>query len=182
MNSTGNKNSGYLVALLLVVGLAAFSNSMRELAEIHQFTLDTGRLIAQHIAPAEIPQVVVAKLESCDSNQAVPSVEVAQLTVPAPPVKVERVAPRVRVTPTAAQLAKVDKFRQLKFHPVPFDFNSKQFEFKVAADDDSDVTVQLPLMTSKAKNRKPNVIKFNTRDREMILRTLNRSINLRTAS
>ena len=147
MNSAGNKKSGYLVALLLVVGLAAFSNSMRELAEIHRFTLDTGRLIAQYVAPAEIPQipqVVVAKLESCDSKQAVPSTEVAQLMVPAPPVKVETVAPRVRITRTA----------------LPFEFNSKQFEFKV----------------------KQNVIKLNTRDREMILRTLNRSINLRTAS
>src|ERR1044072_537322 len=124
MNTTGNKNSGYLVALLLVVGLAAFSNSMRELAEIHQFTLDTGRLIAQHIAPAEIPQVpqmnIAAKLDSCESRQAVPAVEVAQLTVPAPPVKAERVAPRVRVNPTAIQLAKVDKLRPLEFHQMPF--------------------------------------------------------------
>ena len=50
MNNTGrNKNTGYLVALLLVVGLTAFSNSMRELAEIHQFTLDTSRLLAQYL-------------------------------------------------------------------------------------------------------------------------------------
>ena len=171
MNSTGNKNSGYLVALLLVVGLAAFSNSMRELAEIHQFTFDTGRLIAQHVAPAEIPQVVVAKLESCDSKQAVPSVEVAQLTVPAPPVKVERVAPRVRVKPTEVQLAKVEKFKQLEFHPTPF-------EFKISTDDFDDSGAMF-----KAKNRKhTNVFRLSTRDRELILKTLNRSINLRTAS
>ena len=47
---------------------------MRELAEIHQFTLDTSRLIAQYIVPAEIPQtpqvplIVAAKLESCESQ------------------------------------------------------------------------------------------------------------------
>ena len=204
MNSAGrNKKSGYLVALLLVVGLAAFSNSMRELAEIHQFTLDTGRLIAQYIAPAEIPQIpnapqipqvpqmnIAAKLNSCERRQAVPSVEVqwledvegitepsAQLTVPAPPVKVAPVTPRVRVKPTDIQLAKVDKFRQFEFHAQPF-------EFKIPTDDNDDsVSVQLPLTMFKAsKNRKHNVIKFNTRDREMILRTLNRSINLRTAS
>ena len=161
MNTTGNKKSGYLVALLLVVGLMAFSNSMRELAEIHSFTLDTSRLIAQYIVPAEtpqipelprVPQVVIAKLESCETRQAAPS-----------PVKVERVASRVRVIPTEVQLAKLDKLKPFEFHATPFGFNSTQFEFK-------------------AKNRKQNVIKLNPRDREMILRTLNRSINLRTAS
>ena len=169
MNSRRNKNSGYLVALLLVVGLVAFSNSMRELAEIHQFTLDTSRLVAQFFVPAElpqipqipetpqIPQVVVAKLNSCEAS------------APAPLPKVERVAPRVRVKSTEAQLAKLEKLRQFEFHEVPFAFNPTQFEFKIATDD-------------KAKNRKQNIIKLNTRDREMILRTLNRSINLRTAS
>ena len=178
MNNTGNKKSGYLVALLLMVGLAAFSNSMRELAEIHQFTLDTSRLIAQHIAPAEIPQipeipqVVVAKLNTCQSRQAVPTVDVewledvegitepgVQATVPAPPVKPRR----VRVKPTEFQLAKLDKLTRFEFHATPFEFKSTAFELK-------------------AKNRKQNVIKLNTRDRELILRTLNRSINLRTAS
>ena len=178
MNSTGNKKSGYLVALLLVVGLAAFSNSMRELAEIQQFTLDTSRLIAQYIAPAEtpqIPQVVVAKLNSCERRQAVPSVgldvealtEPVQPTVPAPPVKVRRVVARVAskpTEPTEFQLAKLDKLTQIGFQVAPFKFNPQQFEFKVST------------------NRKQNVFKLNTRDREMILRTLSRSINLRTAS
>lgn len=164
MNNKGNKKSGYLVALLLMVGLVAFSNSMRELADIHRITLDTGRLIAQYIVPAEtpqipelprvteVPQVVIAKLESCETRQAAPS-----------PVKVERVASRVRVIPTEVQLAKLDKLKPFEFHATPFGFNSTQFEFK-------------------ARNRKQNVIKLNPRDREMILRTLNRSINLRTAS
>jgi len=204
MNSTGNKKSGYLVALLLVIGLAAFSNSMRELAEIHRLTLDTSGLIAQFIAPAEIrqtpqiPQVVVAKLNSCNSRQAVPSVEVEWLedvegitepgveaTVPAPPARVERIAPRVRVKSTEMQLAKVDKLRQFEFHKAPFAFDPTQFEFKIATDDNDDsepAPAQLSLTMLKAKNRKNNVIKLNTRDREMILRTLNRSINLRTAS
>jgi len=175
MNSTGrNKKSGYLVTLLLVVGLAAFSNSMRELAEIQLFAG----------IPQNPPQVVVAKLDSCESRQAVQSVEAqwledvegitepgVQLTVPAPPVKVERVAPRVRVKPTETQLAKVDKFKQFEFHPTPF-------EFKISTDDFDDSGAM-----SKAKNRKHNnVFRLNTRDRELILRTLNRSINLRTAS
>src|ERR1044071_5965370 len=100
MNNTGNKKSGYLVALLLVVGLAAFSNSMRELAEIHRMTLDTSRLVAHYIAPDEIqtpqiPQVVVAKLDSCDSRQVEWLEDVegitepgVQMTVPAQPARV----------------------------------------------------------------------------------------------
>lgn len=182
MNSTGNKKSGYLVALLLVVGLAAFSNSMRELAEIQQFTLDTSRLIAQYIAPAETPQIpqvpqmnIAAKLGSCERRKAVPSVgldvealtEPVQATVPAPPVKVQRVVARVAskpTEPTEFQLAKLEKLTQIGFQAAPFKFNPQQFEFKVST------------------NRKQNVFKLNTRDREMILRTLNRSINLRTAS
>ena len=196
MNNTGNKKSGYLVALLLVVGLAAFSNSMRELAEFHRSTLDTGRVIAQYVAPAEapqipqVPQVVVAKLNTCDRRQAVPTVGVewledvegitepgAQLKVPAPPVKVAPVAPRVKAKisgPADIQLAKIDKFRQ-------FDFHTQPFEFKIPTDD-NDTLMQLPVTMFKARNRKQNVFKLNTRDREMILRTLNRSINLRTAS
>ena len=84
MNSTGrnNEKTGYLVILLLVVGLTAFSNSMKELAQIHEMTVDAGRLIAQltnDIAPAgspEIPQAaltpqappVVVKLNRCQSK------------------------------------------------------------------------------------------------------------------
>jgi len=196
MNNTGNKKSGYLVALLLVVGLAAFSNSMRELADIHRFTLDTGRFIAQYVAPVETPQIpqvpqinIAAKLNSCHSRQAVPAVEVqwlediegitepgAQATVPAPPVKAVRVAPRKPSKPTEFQLAKIAKFGKFDFHAAPF-------EFKIATDDNDDSDApQLPLTMFKARNRKPNVFKLSTRDREMILRTLNRSINLRTAS
>src|SRR3954471_16120721 len=72
-----SENSGYLVILLLMVGLTAFSHSMKELTEIHQLTLDASRLVAQwsgNFAPAEIPptsiQVVkVEKLESCESSE-----------------------------------------------------------------------------------------------------------------
>jgi hypothetical protein len=71
----------------------------------------------------------------------------------------------------------VDKFAKFDFHAAPF-------EFKIATDDndDSNAAALLPLTMLRGKNRKPTVFKLSTRDREMILRTLNRSINLRTAS
>ena len=193
MNNTGrnSKNTGYLVALLLVVGLTAFSNSMKELAEIHRFTFDTGRLIAQTFVPAEIPQtpqapLIVSRLESCESKAAplveVPSLEDVKVTEPTeeleirtPQVKVEK---RARIKHSGTQLAKLNKLRQ-------FEFDATQFEFRVSSDDnvsDDPVPAQLPLTMFKAKNRKHNVIKLNPRDREMILKTLNRSINLRIAS
>jgi hypothetical protein len=193
MNNTGrNKQTSYLVALLLVVGLTAFSNSMKELAEIHQFTLDTSRLIAQYLVPAEIPQtlevpqVVIAKLESCESKSSVgpPWLEDvqgitepgAEVTAPVRPVAVEKVERRVRVKPAETQIAKLNKWQQFEFDPG-------QFEFRVSTDENDDsVPSFLPLTAFKAKNRKHNVIRLNTRDREMILKTLNRSINLRTAS
>ena len=198
MNNTGrnSKNTGYLVALLLVVGLTAFSNSMKELAEIHRFTLDTSRLIAQTFVPAEIPQtpqapLIVARLESCE-NKAAPSVEIPSLedvkvtTEPAEEIQdrspqvavLRRVEKRARIKHSETQLAKLNKLRQ-------FEFDATQFEFRVSSDDNESgdsIPVQLPLTMFKAKNRKHNVIKLNPRDREMILKTLNRSINLRIAS
>ncbi len=41
---------------------------------------------------------------------------------------------------------------------------------------------ELPVSTFKVKTRKHGGIKINPRDREMLLKTLNRSINLRIAS
>ena len=190
MNNTGrnSKNTGYLVALLLVVGLTAFSNSMKELAEIHRFTLDTSRLIAQSFVPAdmpaEIPQtpltpLIVAKLESCESKAALEDVQVTEpgqeIQIRTPKVEVVK---RARIKPSETQLARLNKLRQ-------FEFDASQFEFRVSSDDNESsdpVPVQLPLTMFKAKNRKHNVIKLNPRDREMILKTLNRSINLRIAS
>ena len=197
MQSTGinKKNTGYLVAFLLVVGLTAFSNSMRELAEVHRFTLETSQLIARYFVPAEIPQttqIVVAKLESCESKRAEKSIEVqwlddvegitepgAEVSVLTPRVEVKKIERRERVKPGEIQLATLNKLRQ-------FDFGAKQFEFRVSSDDNDEVgdpiPAQLPMTMFKAKNRKHNVIKLNPRDREMILKTLNRSINLRIAS
>jgi hypothetical protein len=87
MKNTGrhSEKSGYLVILLLVVGLTAFSHSMKELTEIHQLTVDASRVVAQwsgNFAPAEIPQIPetqqtivrIEKLESrCQSKQNKPS-------------------------------------------------------------------------------------------------------------
>lgn len=192
-----SENSGYLVILLLVVGLTAFSHSMKELTEIHQLTVDASRLVAQwsgDFTPAEIPQTVVKieKLESCESRkQSAPSVELPWLNeTPEPQTAPSAVTPvrprqnkperieRTIAIPNEAEIAKLKKLPR-------FDIDAGEFEVRIpnvpeAAESGS--TPEIQAFTFRAKARKPGAIKFNPRDREMILKTLNRSINLRIAS
>ena len=198
MNSTGRhgEKSGYLVILLLMVGLTAFSHSVKELTEIHQFTLDASRLIAQYsgnVTPAEIPQTVikVEKLESCESRQSAPSIELRWLNeTPEPPsvrgtvapvrnqqLKIQRTGRPVIAIPSEAEIAKLKKLQR-------FEIDSDALEVRVSPDDQNtdSVAPELPSFTFKTKARKHGAIRMNPRDREMLLKTVNRSINLRIAS
>lgn len=192
MNSTGQsgEKSGYLVILLLVVGLAAFSSAMKELRQLHQFALDAGSMVAQWssdtVAPTEIP-FTVTKLETCESRktleQSVPSVELpwlkksdeeeetSEIEEIEPPVVAER-SRRDRVR-------RSNSVRRVDFHPV-------KLEVSVSTDHDAEpdvvISPELPQFTFKAKTRKHNLIRITPRDREVFLKTLNRSINLRIAS
>lgn len=170
MNSRGNK-----VILILVVGLAAFTSAMKELNEVRKFGLEASEFVAQwseKLTPVEVPPVpVVAKLETCHSKQSQPIVELPWLENVGPS-KVDIVKDKV----------KVKKLRRVDVDPA-------QFEVRImndtGRDDDQDVPAvyefPLPSSTFKFKSRKHSSIRFNFRDRE-ILKTLNRSINLRSAS
>ena len=193
MNNTGrhSEKSGYLVIMLLVVGLTAFSHSMKELTEIHLLTLDASRLVAQwsgNVTPAEIPQIPqvaqtvvrIEKRQSCESKQSAPAVELPWLTAPASvepvrkQIKNERVERVSRPAITEAQIAKLKKLQRI-------DIDADAFEVRVPTVQlpDSD---EFPAFTFKTKTRKPGAFRINPRDREMLLKTLNRSINLRIAS
>jgi len=191
MNNTGrhSEKSGYLVIMLLVVGLTAFWHSMKELTEIHQLTLDASRLVAQwsgNVIPAEIPQVAqtvvkIEKHESCQSKQSEPAVELPWLTAPAPVAPVRKQIKNERVervsrpaVPNEAQIAKLKKLQRI-------DIDADAFEVRVPTTDES-VTTEFPAFTFKTRTRKPAASRINPRDREMLLKTLNRSINLRIAS
>lgn len=197
MKSTGrhSENSGYLVILLLVVGLTAFSHSMKELTEIHQLTWDASRLVAQwsgNVTPIEIPQipqtrqtiVKIEKHESCDSQQqSAPAVELPWLNRPSaePPSrtqkpKTQRIERRVVTIPGEAEIAKLRKLQRIDVDAGAFEVRIPNVQFP-----DSDAS-EFPAFTFKTKTRKHGTIKFNPRDREMLLKTLNRSINLRIAS
>ena len=189
----------YRVILLLVVGLTAFSSAMKELNQFQQFTLDTSRLIAQladKIAPA--PQTIevqqpAAKTETCEMKQSPLNVELPwtnsaprpSAVVPRPSQiidvsKLERSATRAKQTTAAALspavLAKLKKIPQFELDPVAFDVNIPTDH---DADADNTFTSQF---TFRARTRKQNSFRFNTRDRDMFLKTLNRSLNLRIAS
>ena len=178
MNNTGQNGEkmGYRVILLLVVGLTAFSSAMKELNQVQQLSLDASRLIAQwsdKVAPTEIPQTVV-KLESCEIKQSTPSVELPWLAA-------QNQSPEIDIVPpVVTPRVKLKKARRANIDPV-------QFEVRIAPDhdaepDDEVITSELPLTMFKAKTRKHGAIRINPRDREMLLKTLNRSINLRIAS
>jgi len=204
MNSTGRKseNSGYLVILLLVVGLTAFSHSMKELTEIHQLTVDASRLVAQwsgNFTPAEIPQTQIQvvkiekieKLASCDSKQSAPSVELPWLNeepeiergpsavAPARPrqPKTGRIERRVISIPSEVEIARLKK--RIGIDTDAFEVRVPSVQLPEAGESG---TFDMPEFTFRAKARKAGASKLNPRDREMILKTLNRSINLRIAS
>lgn len=186
MNNTGEK-TGYRVILILVVGLTAFSTAMKELNQVQQLSLDVSRLVAQwsdKLVPTEVAPQTVVKVETCELKQSAPSVELPWLTnvadltepEPAPP------APPVLAHPTkpsAVQISKLKKLRRLNIDPV-------HFEVRIPLDRDAEpdeaIISELPLSMFKAKSRKHGAIKINPRDREILLKTLNRSINLRIAS
>lgn len=198
MNNTGQQGDrmSYRILILVVVGLVAFSSAMKELNQVQQFTLDTGRFIAQwseKLAPADPVQTVV-KLETCSRNmaleQSAPTIELPWLEDVASEAsavepgesrqdEIQSVAqPSLhRSKPTKVQIAKLNKLRDLD--PV-------HFEVRVPKDNDADadeaIIPELPSSFFKAKSRRHGAVRINPRDREMLLKTLNRSFTFRIAS
>jgi hypothetical protein len=182
MNSKGNK-----VVLILVVGLASFTSAMRELNQVRQFGMEASQFIAEwseKLTPAEIPAApVVAKVQTCESKQSEPSVELPWLENS---VAQEDENADVEVVKqskaTKAGVARVKKARRVDIDP-------KQFEVRIldAEAGEQDIPTvfefqQPPVSTFKFKSRsKHSSFRISPRDRE-ILKTLNRSINLRIAS
>lgn len=189
-----NDKASYRIILLLVVGLSAFSSAMKELNQIQQLSLDASRLMAQWsgtIVPAEVPQTpqpILVKSESCEMKQSTPSVELPWLThvAQAETNEIEETAaPPVVKRSSPGDIVKVKKVRRHELDPV-------QFQVRIPSVHEADaeafeVTVPEVPVTSfaatpfKFKTRKGGSFRINTRDREMLLKTLNRSINLRIA-
>ncbi len=180
MNSKGNK-----VILILVVGLASFTSAMRELNQLRQFGMEANQFIAQwseRLMPAEIPApVVVAKVQTCESKQSEPSVELPWLD--------NSVAQQEEIAdieePAAAPVVKRSKAVKVK-KARRADVDPKEFEVRILNDQPGEQDVpavfefRQPSSSFKFRTRKHS-FRINPRDQE-ILKTLNRSINLRIAS
>ena len=198
MNNTGHsgEKNGYKLILILVVGLTAFSSAMKELNQLQQISLQASELVAQwseKFAPAEVPAVphtteaqpMVVKVESCDLKQSAPSVELPWLSnaAPVPSPAPKAVVPRpTQAIDVAKNLPKQSDFQFAKLKKLP-QFDPAQFEFTIATDDESvaEMAPEIRAAHVKAKNRRVHALRIQTRDREILLKSLNRSINLRIA-
>ncbi len=186
MNSKGSR-----VILILVVGLTAFSSAIKELNQIRQFGLELNQFVAEwsdKLTPAEIPAPVLAKVGTCQSKQSEPVVELPWLdhvaqTDETTDIEEPEVAPPPVVN--RHKSGKVETLRVKRAHHL--DVDPVQFEVRILNDQDG--AQDVPAVSDfampssfKFKGRKHSFnFKINPRDREM-LKTLNRSINLRIAS
>jgi len=188
--------ASYRIILLLVVGLTAFSSAMKELNQIQELTKDASRLVAQWsgtIVPAEVPQppapMFVQKIESCEMKQSAPPVELPWLDHVAEADKSEIEESQAPVASKRSKSNKVEvakRVRRLEVDPVQLEVRIP-FNQNTEADSDEMIVSDLPVTSFtatpfKTRARKHNTIKINPRDREMLLKTLNRGINLRIAS
>ena len=143
------------------------------------------KLTPAEVSPAAVPPVVVAQLKRCGARQSEPSVELPWL---------EHVADTnetadnqaVEVTPTIAKQTTTRAKRERRGNVDPAQFVVRILNDQVGEPEMPAVPAvsefPVPAATFKFKGRKHDFnFKINPRDREM-LKTLNRSINLRIAS
>ncbi|MCA1576812.1 MAG: hypothetical protein LC794_05540 [Acidobacteria bacterium] len=184
----GSEKRSYRVFLLLFVGLVAFSSAMKELNQVQRLTVQTSSLIAHWtdaIAPVE-QHAILAQVETCEQTK----IRVPPLPLPAPAVPLvhveapEIVAPAlVPPTPPRAPVAPAAKPRRV----IRPSHGDAEVRVLLSTDEllekslrdvlQADVT----LKALKAKNRRHQI--FITPDgRDVLLKSVNRSINLRSAS
>ena len=189
MQNTGqpNEKRSYRVVLLLFAGLVAFSSAMKELNQVHQLTLQTSGLIAHWadaIAPAE-QFAILAQVETCEQTKN----RVAPVPLPPAVAPVEPPAPQIAVpalvppTPSRAPVAPAAKPRRV----VRPSHDDAEVRVLLSTDDLVEKSLrdalqaEVTLKALKAKNRRHQI--FITPDgKDVLLKSLNRGINLRSAS
>ena len=201
MNRTAQngEKSRYKVILLLVVGLATFSSAMKDLNQLRQFAGEANDLVAnlsEKFPPAEVPAVpqtieiqhTVAKVATCQLKQSAPSVELPWLTNvrAADNKKPKAIVPRPsQVIDFKQDMPDLSEIQIAKLKKLPqIDFDSTHFGFRIdnGTEPDTLVISETQMTPVKTRTRRQREIKSNPRDREIFLKTLNRSINLRFAS
>ena len=205
MNSVGQSGDkkSYRVILLLVVGLAAFSSAIKEMNQVREFTREARSLVASlskavepapvvdRVAPVEVPRTA-ARLEVCENSHPVEAAEPLQsvqggVVVAQEPVQVKE-APRTVVTVRSPRReVQVQTLRKLR--PVDIDLVElrnlarRATDLKVLmADSDDEAGTSAPpevnLYLPKVELRQ---FKAGTKEHDVFLKSLNRSINVRRA-
>jgi hypothetical protein len=196
----GSEKKSYRIILLLIVGLAAFSSAMKELNQIQAFTLETGQLIAQltDSLPNDRNEMLV-RVDTCDSKilpplpaasalPAVPPVS-AVPAVSSSPAELEVDVPDVPQSAPPAPAAPRAKPRRVVRveREVPITAKAEVPEVRVFISTEEVLNKALKdafqadfnQKALKAKNRRHIMISPDGRD--VILKSLNRSINLRAS-
>ena len=203
MGQSGDKKS-YRVILLLVVGLAAFSSAMKELNQVREFTREERSLVASlskavepapavdRVAPVEVPRTA-ARLEVCENSHPVDTAEPLEsvrggVVVAQEPVEV-REAPQTVVTVRSPR-REVQMQTLRKLRPVDIDLVELRNQARRATDlkvlmadsDDDEAEISAPpevnVYLPKVEVRQ---FKAGTKEHDVFMKSLNRSINVRRA-
>ena len=190
----GSDRKSYRVILLLVVGLAAFSSAMKELNQVRDLTVEAGNLVAQWkevLAPAD-PMVTVS-VETCQNSKtlvpppppltALPALPALPPAAPVQTDAVDVVVPEVAPVPAAPPAVREVPKPRRAVRPTR---DSAEVRVLLSTDDFVEKNIKDALdsdQTFKAfKNKSRRFIFVTPNGHDVILKTLSRSVNLRSAS
>jgi hypothetical protein len=200
----GSEKKSYRVVLLLIVGLAAFSSAMKELNQVHELTLQTSQLVARwtDMLPGDTNEMLV-KVETCDDKilppvppmpalpavPPVPDIPAVPDTPPVPPSlsDIEIEVPDSPAAPRVPEVPRVKPRRVVRVQREAITASAHASEVKVFVSTQALTEKALKdafefdfnQKALKAKNRRQILISPDGRD--IILKSLNRSINLRAS-
>ena len=206
MNSVGQSGDrkSYRIILLLVVGLTAFSSAMKELNLLREFSRDTSNMVAS-LSKAVVPEApeppkvvipapvapVVEQVEVCDSRNELQEVELVDHLQLGGDVARAEVKNKEAGTKAVAERSKrrdvraVATFRSHRSADIELIELRKQvrraadLKVMIMADSDGEVELAIPpafeFKAPKAKTYRQPI----TPDQRELLKTLNRSLNLR---
>jgi hypothetical protein len=204
MNSGDNKS--YRVILLLVVGLAAFSSAMKELNQVREFTREARNLVASwskavepapavdRVVPVEVPRTA-ARLEVCDNSrlaiiaEPLPQLQTGGGVAQEPTIEVKEAAKTVVTVRPGRREMQVSTLRKLR--PVDIDLvelrnqarRATDLKVLMMADEDGEVEISVPpdLHLKLPNIKELRQFRVGTKEHDIFLKSLNRSINVRSA-
>ena len=198
----GSEKKSYRVILLLIVGLAAFSSAMKELNQVHELTLQTGQLIARwtDTLPGHQNEMLV-KVETCDSKilPPLPPMPALPAVPPVPAIPEVPAVPEVPdvdivvpdsspAAPSAPEAPRAKPRRVVRVQRDAATVSAHADEVKVFVSTEALTEKALKdafgfdfnQKALKAKNHRRQIT-ISPDGRDVILKTLNRSINLRAS-